>query len=404
MIHVKHIGEATLYLGDCIEVLPTLPTLDACITDPPYGLKFMGHRWDYNLPSVKHWAAVLERLKPGAHLLSFAGTRTQHRMACAIEDAGFEIRDLIAWIYGNGFPKSLDVSKAIDKAAGAERQCTRAGAVERNGYGDDWDTNSSTARPRFDEPATDAARQWNGWGTALKPALEPITLARKPLDGTVAETVQAFGTGALNVDACRVATSDSLGGGDTKAATTGSKGDGWDRPWMHDEAQREAHAAAVRSSVAKAEALGRFPANLIHDGSPEVLAQFPWAGSSGSTTGETSESRRRAVTTFRPKQGQTHGDQGSAARFFYCAKASTAERDEGNTHPTVKPLALMRYLCMLASAPGAVVLDPYLGSGTTGVACVELGRKFIGIERDPKYFEIACNRIEAAQRQQRLFA
>ena len=207
----------TIYHGDCIEVLRTLPdcSVDAVVTDPPYGLSFMGKRWDYDVPSEAVWAECLRVLKPGGHLLAFAGTRTQHRMAVRIEDAGFEIRDMIAWVYGSGFPKSHDVSKAIDRAAGAEREvvryedtASRYDGCERKSTGDESNSVSQCINNRkvsITAPATDAARQWSGWGTALKPAMEPITVARKPLDGTVAENVLTHGTGAINVDGCRVA-------------------------------------------------------------------------------------------------------------------------------------------------------------------------------------------------------
>ena len=316
------IGNCRLILGDCREVLPTLGRIDAVVTDPPYGLRFMGKRWDYDAPDSDLWALVLDILSPGGHLLAFAGTRTQHRMAVRIEDAGFEIRDMLAWVYGSGFPKSLDVGKAIDKAAGA--------------------------------PATEAARQWQGWGTALKPALETITLARKPLVGTVAHNVQEHGTGALNIDGCRIA----------------------GEPW-------KAHSATGLASVkffSKGNTPviekaphdgGRWPANLIHDGSDEVVALFPQTGPSSATGG-------------------------SVARFFYCSKVSASERGAGNDHPTVKPLALMRWLLTLVTPPGGVVLDPFLGSGSTGVAAADLGARFIGIEMDRKYFDIACERIAKA--------
>ena len=209
--------------GDCLEVLRTMPdnSVDAVVTDPPYGLSFMGKKWDYDVPSVEIWAECLRVLKPGGHLLTFAGTRTQHRMAVRIEDAGFEIRDMIAWVYGSGFPKSLDVSKAIDKAAGAEREVVGS-KLGRPGYSmkeNDTDSHNRCAYRKFTDaesecaitaPATDAARQWQGWGTALKPALEPITVARKPLAGTVAENVLEHGTGGLNIDGCRVGASKDV--------------------------------------------------------------------------------------------------------------------------------------------------------------------------------------------------
>ena len=380
--------------GDCLDVLRTIDTntIDAIVTDPPYGLSFMGKRWDYDVPSVEVWYECLRVLKPGGHLLAFAGTRTQHRMAVRIEDAGFEIRDMIAWVYGSGFPKSLDVSKAIDKHGGAsvawfgpwfrkwrtehgitqkqvaalfpsktggltgcvanwelgfnlptpdqfnlirdtfglpfdsieaaEREVVaqQRGTVLAVAPGQDNDRSSTTLD--ITAPATPAAQQWAGWGTALKPALEPITVARKPLTGTVAANVLEHGTGALNVDGCRVG-----------------------------------------------DASGRWPANLIHDGSEEPAALL-----------------------------------GDAARFFYCAKASRSDRGEGNNHPTVKPTDLMRYLCRLVTPPGGTVLDPFTGSGSTGKAAALEGFHFLGIEREAEYLDIARARIRAVVDAAPLFA
>ncbi len=399
----------TLHHGDCLEVLRSLPdcSVDSIVTDPPYGLSFMGKRWDYDVPSVDVWTECLRVLKPGGHLLAFAGTRTQHRMAVRIEDAGFEIRDMIAWVYGSGFPKSLDVSKAIDKhgrgamvreklkrfaalrgidgkwleehgvaSAASFRDWTDGGhvpsdknwqlvraalgvtpeeeaAFEREVVGKAaWKTlneapmvgaDCSAENRSFKDitaPATPEAKQWEGWGTALKPALEPITVARKPLIGTVAENVLQHGTGAINVDGGRV-------------------GERW-------------------------------PANFIHDGSEEATDLL-----------------------------------GASARFFYCAKASKADRDAGcegldakkagamsgietrdgkptnhpmrtNHHPTVKPTDLMRYLCRLVTPPGGTVLDPFMGSGSTGKAAMLEGFAFVGIEREAEYIDIAKARIQSA--------
>ena len=363
----------TLFHGDCLDALRQLPdaSVDAVVTDPPYGLSFMGKRWDYDVPSVEVWAECLRVLKPGGHLLAFAGTRTQHRMAVRIEDAGFEIRDMIAWVYGSGFPKSLDVSKAIDKAAGAEREVV--GKSNRHVSGKPTQrTAGLNGSATFSEsvgmgafitaPATDAARQWQGWGTALKPALEPITVARKPLSGTVAENVLQHGTGALNIDGCRVATDDKLGGGAEKAQNAGKIHEGWQRPWMSDPVASEAYAERCRANVARSEALGRWPANLIHDGGEEVT-----------------------------------GLLGEAARFFYCPKASKKDRDADNNHPTVKPTDLMRYLCRLVTPPGGTVLDPFMGSGSTGKAAVLEGFRFIGCEREANYLAIAQARIESCE-------
>ena len=389
-------------------------SVDSVVTDPPYGLSFMGKRWDYDVPSVDVWAECLRVLKPGGHLLAFAGTRTQHRMAVRIEDAGFEIRDMIAWVYGSGFPKSLDVSKAIDKAAGAEREVVGsakgAGTQDTDSFG-----NGHRSTFNITSPATDAAKQWDGWGTALKPALEPITVARKPLVGTVAENVQKHGTGALNVDGCRVGTGiDRTGGGCRVSAP------GWGM-----------------SATPERPTGGRWPANLIHDGSEEVTALFP-VTTSGKPMKRTHTDPGRNVASGASAGGEYfhdgYGDTGSAARFFYCAKASKADRDEGcegleakrggpermnntdgrkeeigeserlsqprrNHHPTVKPTALMRYLCRLMTPPGGVVLDPFMGSGSTGKATAVEGFHFIGIEQDETYFNIAHARIQEAYSQ-----
>jgi site-specific DNA-methyltransferase (adenine-specific) len=422
----------TIIHADCLEALPV--ECDAVVTDPPYGLSFMGKKWDYDVPSVEIWKACLRSLKPGGHLLAFAGTRTQHRMAVNIEDAGFEIRDMIAWVYGSGFPKSLDVSKAIDKAAGVEREVvgTNPNVMGReeskgkaDGLGDYGGFTKKTAT--ITAPATPAARQWNGWGTALKPALEPITIARKPLEGTVAENVLAHGAGAINIDGCRVGFSS-----DSDEAE--SKGKNQHTRYANPGSNRDSYSGNMPPRVDYT-ATGRWPANLIHDGSEEVLAGFPKSSVTGKRT-EASRSRFDAASPL-PLSGKSnrkdteYTDSGSAARFFYCAKASKAERDAGlegfepvresdrtaddrpggdnprnrtntpraNHHPTVKPVDLMRYLVTLVCREGGTVLDPFMGSGTTGIACIRTGRKFIGIERDARYFEIAKQRLEAELRQ-----
>ena len=294
-----------LHHGNCLDILRTMPdnSIDAVVTDPPYGLSFMAKRWDYDVPSTEIWAECLRVLKPGGYLLAFAGTRTQHRMAVRIEDAGFEIRDMLAWMYGSGFPKSHNLD--------GEHQ---------------------------------------GWGTALKPAMEPITMARKPFKATVAQNVQEWGTGAINIDGCRIPCDElrpniistatlpvknALGG-----SLNGSKKDGMtDSP--------------------------RWPANVMHDGSAEIL------------------------------QGM-----GEAARFFYTPKACKDDRDDGcdNNHPTVKPTDLMRYLCRMVTPTGGIVLDPFTGSGSTGRGAVLEGFRFIGCEMDGDYIEIAKARILAAEK------
>ena len=380
-----------IHHGDCLEVLRTLPdcSVDAVVTDPPYGLSFMGKRWDYDVPSVEVWAECLRVLKPGGHLLAFAGTRTQHRMAVRIEDAGFEIRDMIAWVYGSGFPKSLDVSKAIDKAAGAEREVVgrrtdRAATPKQDIRGGNLMSgkNGGIDCSAITAPATDAARQWQGWGTALKPALEPITVARKPLVGTVAENVLTHGTGALNIDGCRVEAPDGLTGGGNCLGNSA----------LH---MNKAMGLSEQRGRSEEHPSGRWPANLIHDGSEEVVGLFPNAGGgfgvrggrAGATVGDFGMRATMETVGF--------GDSGSAARFFYCAKASKADRDAKNNHPTVKPTALMQYLCRLVTPPGGVVLDPFMGSGSTGVAAMLEGFQFIGIEREAEYIAIARERIES---------
>lgn len=371
--------------GDCLKVLRTLPdeSFDSCVTDPPYGLKFMGKKWDYSVPSVDLWKEVLRVLKPGAWLLAFGGARTYHRMTVNIEDAGFEIRDQIMWVYGSGFPKSLDVSKAIDKAAGAEREVvstSKSGSgphrikMDNHSKGDTGIGYMDGSGKVFDvtAPATDAARKWEGWGTALKPAHEPICVARKPFKGTVADNVLRHGTGAMNIDGCRIV------------------GQEWrrDTPWRDNiRGGNFVKGCMKREPCAprKSHDLGRWPANFIHDGSEEVVAVFP------NTTSGGGNKRQRKPSTFNASLGRDEsvygpsigGDSGSAARFFYCAKASRSERGEGNNHPTVKPLALMEYLCRLVTPPGGTVLDPFCGSGTTLFGAENEGFKAVGIDKEP---------------------
>ena len=515
----------TIIHGDCLDVLKTLAdnSVDAVVTDPPYGLSFMGKKWDYDVPSVEIWAECLRVLKPGGHLLAFAGTRTQHRMAVRIEDAGFEIRDMIAWVYGSGFPKSHNVSIAIDKINGLPH---RGKALVVAGRGERKDIQGKDANPKPQDiepyaPATEAARQWQGWGTALKPALEPITVARKPLIGTVAENVLAHGTGGMNIDGCRV--EGAIEGDPLRFQKTNGG----------DFVARFNDAPVVRSE-------GRWPANLIHDGgepaellgdaarffktsqledsewlaqnlrlydalivpqslSPQSLADAIAQSDAAtlalpegtalsvlkvhSTSATLSELKNlaepviKAIQNIGPKflqewqrlrlspldspvsvvaqreqtgimtitvshwksdgsaepvifsitpKSAEHGALGS--RFRYCAKASKRDRDEGldgfatasrgalnmrndshaerngntpepraNTHPTVKPTDLMRYLCRLVTPPNGIVLDPFTGSGSTGKAAVLEGFQFIGIEREAEYVEIAKARIAVAK-------
>jgi len=373
--------------GDCIKILEKMEdnSVDSIVADPPYGLSFMGKKWDYDVPSVEMWKEAFRVLKPGGHLLSFAGSRTYHRMAVNIEDAGFEIRDQIMWVYGSGFPKSLNISKAIDKAAGAEREVVGYGQkgrnLTRNGIKGDMLIDSwhqEAIAPEITAPATPEAKQWDGWGSALKPAHEPIVVARKPLIGTIVENVLEHGTGGLNIDDCRIPTNGEQpkGSGNSQKNTL-AHGD---------------RNALEGGSITPKE--GRFPANFIHDGSDEVVGSFPH----------------------------------DSARFFYCAKASKEERNAGlehladvertdyggfhseeglinngrnpanrlpmkNPHPTVKPVDLMKYLCRLITPPNGIVLDPFMGSGTTGIAANVEGFNFIGIEREEEYIGIARHRI-----------
>jgi site-specific DNA-methyltransferase (adenine-specific) len=415
----------TLHLGDCLETLRGMPdnSVDSIVTDPPYGLSqhspeevleclkawlagevyqpkgkgFMGKSWDAWVPGPEVWREVLRVLKPGGHVLAFAGTRSMDLMSMAIRLAGFELRDsigyandgggapLLAWTFGSGFPKSHDVSKAIDREAGADREVVLSVKAGRSGSEDETQSGGRNYRHGDDRsitaPATEAARQWQGWGTALKPAWEPIILGRKPLgSGTVASNVLLYGTGALNIDGCRV-------GGDA----------------------------------------GRWPANLIHDGSPEVLAGFPVTTSGGGPKPGTPRTKANTYGEPTVSESLAYGSNtGSAARFYYCAKASKRDRDEGlegfalsagttssmtsraerergipreesagarNHHPTVKPTNLMAYLVRLVTPPGGTVLDPFMGSGSTGKAAIREGFRFIGCELSPEYLAIAEARI-----------
>lgn len=383
-------------------------SVDSIVTDPPYELGFMGKAWDASgiANSVEMWREALRVLKPGGHLLAFSGSRTYHRMVCAIEDAGFEIRDQIMWVYGSGFPKSLDVSKAIDKAAGAEREVVdertfsgKAAQDWKDKGGDNFNAGGPssaglTKTVGITAPATDAARQWVGWGTALKPAHEPICVARKPLIGTVAANVLAHGTGAINVDGCRVpGWSESDIANLAVSSGGGVAGEGVGAYGYKPIGEIQAHS------------LGRWPANVIHDGSDEVVAAFPDIKTGALNTWVTTHVPESTVASFQKglKPGHTRyanhaASDGSAARFFYCAKANKDDRSHGNIHPTVKPNALMRYLCRLVTPPDGLILDPFMGSGSTGKAAMLEGFRFVGCELSEEYSGIATDRIEEALR------
>lgn len=383
-------GRVVLHCGDVMAVLDAMPecSVDSIVTDPPYDLGFMGKDWDKGGIAMRPevWAKMLRVLKPGGHLVAFAAPRNQHRMVCAIEDAGFDIRDGLMWLYGTGFPKSHDVSKGIDKAAGIERE-----VIGRVVYGDGHIQNSTKSigfggsDPDVDKriitaPATDAARQWSGWGTALKPAHEPICLARKPLsEGTVAANVFRWGTGVINIDGCRVET-DTL------------------RPWREKTGRTgNIYGAGLEGSRAVEDTtVGRWPANVLHDGSDEVVAAFPdsrgqlaRARTDGSPQGNQIYEASRHIT----KQPEPRGDSGSAARFFWSPKASKRERC-GSKHPTVKPIALNRYLCRLVTPPGGVCLDPFAGTGTMAEAAHLEGMRAVLIEREVEYQRDIARRME----------
>lgn len=365
-----------ILIGDCRDQLKTLPdeSIDSIVTDPPYELGFMGKGWDKSGIAYDQavWRECLRVLKPGGHMLAFSGSRTYHRMTCAIEDSGFEIRDQIMWVYGSGFPKSHDVSKGIDKAAGLVRGRVVAQSMRQPIHGGGYVPGEALSP----EALSPEAKEWQGWGTAMKPSHEPIVLARKPFsESTVAKNVLKHGTGGINIDGCRV----GADGGGTHCTNRDEQG------------KCKGHKNAGRSTSGETfhgrdTAGGRWPANLIHDGSEEVVSCFP-----------------------------TDGKQ-SAARFFYCPKASKADRENSettkggdtpcagaarnggrrNNHPTVKPTQLMRYLCRLITPPGGTVLDPFTGSGSTGKAATLEGFRFIGCELSEEYAKIAEARIQNA--------
>lgn len=423
--------EIKLFNQDCIELLKTLSTnsIDSIVTDPPYELGFMGKSWDNtgiaNNPLM--WAECLRVLKPGGHLLAFSGTRTYHRMAVAIEDAGFEVRDMIEWVYGSGFPKSLNIGKAVDKLQGNEREVVGDMPYTSPDFSDEQFVEQGSIMqthhkvPRVIVQNTKGTSEYEGWGTALKPAHEPICMARKPLaEKTVAENCLEWGTGGINIDESRVeATSDVSGW-----SKTGSKA-----------GENTCMSGANYEREAKPDASKRFPANLIHDNSEEVRECFPETKSTpspghfrkGNVVGDNRTSK--GAGQFGDGnwiEGSSHNDSVNASRFFksiiYTAKASKSERNKGcegleevrkcnsytesregmykdrntllrNIHPTVKPIALMEYLIKMVTPTGGIVLDPFMGSGSTGVACVKQRYSFVGIELEAEYFKIAETRI-----------
>ena len=379
-----------LLKGNCLETLKTLETasVDSIVTDPPYELGFMGQSWDNSgiAYSKDLWAECLRVLKPGGHLLAFSGSRTYHRMVVAIEDSGFEVRDQIMWLYGSGFPKSLDVSKAIDKAAGAEREVIKTGFA----YGISVGQEAQGYRPAdyvskqlSDVAITNEAKQWEGWGTALKPAHEPICVARKPLIGTVANNVLTYGTGALNIDGSRVGS----GTGKTKTVQY---------PDIRGNNFNNAN-GTVEYTVTDQ---GRWPANVIHDGSDEVLAGFPNEAGRFFYCAKASKSERDAgldIEQFPLRNYTERNEMGGSACTMLTSSGNPRDSRKQNFHPTVKPLALMRYLIKLVTPTNGTVLDPFLGSGTTAVAATLEGFNWIGCEMTEDYWPIIEARIEWAQ-------
>jgi DNA modification methylase len=393
-----------IYNMDCVEGMKLLNdnSIDSIVTDPPYELGFMGKKWDstgiaYN---VELWQEALRVLKPGGHLLAFGGTRTYHRMTCAIEDAGFEIRDCIQWLYGSGFPKSHDISKAIDKKLGAEREVIGKGRGVGKKGGETYSKYGGFKAGEIEitASATELARKWNGWGTALKPANEPIVLARKPLsEKTIAENVMKWGTGGINIDDCRIAYDIS----DTNPATNPlyRKENGYKTNYGIDS-NPSAYALKKEEGTMNINNQGRFPANVILD--EEAGKMLDKQSGISKSTGGSGEKSRGALgknvygkysLNIKASNAGGLGDSGGASRFFYCAKASKKERGEGNNHPTVKPVSLIKYLVSLITPPDGVCLDPFMGSGTTAVACIKTNRKYIGFELLEEYCKIAEKRI-----------
>lgn len=442
-------GRIAVHAGDCVDVIKTFAdnSIDACVCDPPYGLQFMGREWDKlwrskpgadadyvertagsltsrarALPDYsaskpiqmqswhEAWAREVFRvLKPGAHIVAFSGTRSYHRLACAIEDAGFEIRDQLAWAYGTGFPKSHDVSKGIDKAAGAERKRELAPKKRENGatsdvYAQDEWTRTIGAWSRLsDAPVTEAAATWKGWGTALKPsfeplcvaqkpftpAWEPICLARKPLsEPTVAANCLKWGCGALNIDACRV----TVAADDPESYMRGERA-------IHAKRAVDAsNSVSLPPATLSMSRLGRWPANIVHDNSAEVLAAFPKTGVNGRPNCAGIEYDHSGDVFGKLNRAAYQGgymDSGSAARFFFSAKADSDDR-LGSKHPTVKPVDLMQWLCRLVTPPGGTVLDPFAGTGTTGEAAWREGFNAVLIEREPEYLADIARRMGLA--------
>lgn len=424
-----------LYRAECLAMLKKMPDnfVDAIVTDPPYGLGkapdalemlkdwiktghhdvkaksgFMGKAWDSFIPQPLMWKEALRVLKPGGHILCFAGTRTMDLMCLSLRLAGFELRDsigyahdgggapLLAWTYGSGFPKSLNIGKAIDKSSGAKRKVigkrTIPGYAKNNVKHGMHKRNKTEFDITSKEPVTELAKKYNGYGTALKPAWEPIILARKPFsESTAAKNVMKHGTGGLNIDGCRIANNP-----DIDDSRLGGKG-----KFKTDKAAKNVYEGGYAGNDIETSKLGRFPANLIHDGSDDVIKTFNTE--SRSIKGKKREGKvgntTRLNNSHMAQVNCEYDDNGSVARFFYCAKTNKKDREDKNNHPTVKPTELMRYLVRLVTPENGIVLDPFMGSGSTGKACMLEGFRFVGIEREKEYFPICVSRIKHAHKQ-----
>ena len=467
----KSYTDEKLLIGNCLDTLKTLPdnSIDSVVTDPPYELGFMGKSWDNTgiAFNVAVWQECMRVLKPGGHLLAFSGSRTYHRMAVAIEDAGFEIRDQIMWVYGSGFPKSMAIDKAIDKAAGAEREVISS--FQRSGRSGGILGKESEITRNITEPSTKEAKQWQGWGTALKPAHEPIVVARKPISmKTVAENVLTYGTGAINIDASRVGTREdepqfrpsSASGIGNGGVAYGTR-DGQDATYTqgrfpanvilsHNPDCQEISEATLQSELPtevkggiwqKGTGNGK-PAGNTYTDTPAVYnctEGCPFLEFPDTTTGGGNKNSKTSKAFFGNMESNSDYDNnylkdtGTAARFFYCAKASKSERNAGldglpakvttigaeghkinpmtgkevvdvprqNFHPTVKPLTLMRYLIKLVTPPNGTVLDPFLGSGTTAVAAVLEDFEWKGCEMTDDYLPIIKGRLDWAVKEKK---
>ena len=447
---------STIYNGDCLVVMDSMNkcSVDSIVTDPPYHLTsiverfgkqgsapaqfgtdgafaraskgFMGKEWDGGdiAFQVDTWRKCFELLKPGGHLIAFSGSRTYHRMAVAIEDAGFEIRDQCIWLYGSGFPKSHNIGKQIDKIQGNEREVVgsrKAHDIRGNALMEASVPEYKKEQSVIDLEITKGSSDWEGWGTALKPAHEPMVLARKPIqEKSVADNVLKHGVGGINIDDCRVQCEpdDNIVRPERTEAQAYNffRGGEEDQTNVRKTTQRQPRneqsvwtdnnsgMKAEGSMFADADPRGRYPSNVMHDGSKAVQDIFPYT-KSGKMKQHIEGGQYNVYGKMYPRDVETIGDEGSASRFFYTAKTNQAERNAGanNTHPTVKPVELMKYLVRLVTPKNGLVLDPFMGSGSTGMAAREEDFQFVGIEKEEEYYEIAKARIKNVKPQLKLF-